>query len=497
MNSPVVDHDHDAEKDSSASLKKHVDVMSCNGNECEFSEREQRKIIHRIDRRLVVTVGVLYCVSLMDRTNLGAASIAGMVTELKLSLLQGSISRYSIITIVFFATYTVFQPPATVIVRYLGPRSFLSAIVVAWGAVMIGMGFAPGYGTMVALRVVLGILEAGFFPSCVYLLSTWYTRFDIGKRYSCFYILGSVASSCAGILAYGIMQLKGREGLNGWRWIFIIEGAITCFLGIVGYWALVDFPDKAHKSWKFLNEREVRFIIDRVNTDRGDAKPESWSLTKFLKGGADIKVWGFAMIFFNTTTVTYSLAYFLPIILTENMGFSTGAAQCLVAPPYAFAAIVMFATGWAGDKYHLRGPVVIFNMLLCLIGLPIMGFHSNSHVRYFGVFLTTAGANSNVPATMSYQANNIRGQWKRAFCSAILVGMGGVGGIAGGFVFRTQDKPGYRPGLYAGIACCLLTLVIVALITLRSWNLNKRADRGELELEYHGDDDQKGFRYTY
>jgi len=87
---------------------------------------------------------------------------------------------------------------------------------------------------------------------------------------------------------------------------------------------------------------------------------------------------------------------------------------------------------------------------------------------------------------MSYQANNIRGQWKRAFCSAILVGMGGVGGIAGGLVFRTQDKPGYRPGLYAGIACCLLTLVIVALITLRSWNLNKRADRGELELEYHG-----------
>ena len=82
MNSPVVDHDHDAEKDSSASLKKHVDVMSCSGNECKFSEREQRKIIHRIDRRLVVTVGVLYCVSLMDRTNLGAASIAGYADEL-------------------------------------------------------------------------------------------------------------------------------------------------------------------------------------------------------------------------------------------------------------------------------------------------------------------------------------------------------------------------------------------------------------------------------
>lgn len=489
---------HDDVEKRDVSLKEDVQSgTSQDDYECEFSPAEQRKIIHRIDRRLVVTVGVLYCVSLMDRTNLSAAAIAGMTAELKLTKLEGTISHYSIVTIVFFATYIVFQPPATVIVRWLGPRNFLSAIVVAWGAVMIGMGFAQNYGALAALRVVLGIMEAGFFPSCVYLLSTWYTRYDIGKRYSCFYILGSLASACAGILAYGLMQLKGREGLNGWRWIFIIEGALTVFLGIVGYWALVDFPDKAHKSWKFLNEREAKFIINRVDQDRGDAKPEPWSLAKFFRGGADIKVWGFAMIFFNTTTVTYALAYFLPIILTENMKFSIGAAQCLVAPPYALAAIVMFTTGWAGDKYHIRGPIIIFNMVLCLIGLPIMGFHSNPNVRYFGVFLTTAGANSNVPATMSYQANNIRGQWKRAFCSAILVGMGGVGGIAGGLIFRVQDKPHYRPGLYACITCCLLTIVIVCLITLRSWSLNKRADRGEIELEYNDEGDQKGFRYTY
>jgi MFS family permease len=96
-----------------------------------------------------------------------------MTVELKLNVLQGSISHYSIVTIVFFASYIVFQPPATVICRYLGPRNFLSVIVVLWGAVMIGMGFADSYGTLAALRVVLGILEAGFFPSCVYLLSTW------------------------------------------------------------------------------------------------------------------------------------------------------------------------------------------------------------------------------------------------------------------------------------------------------------------------------------
>lgn len=92
------------------------------------------------------------------------------------------------------------------------------------------------------------------------------------------------------------MQLNGREGLTGWRWIFIIEGALTIFLGIVGYWALVDFPDKAHKSWKFLNQREAQFIIDSVNHDRGDAKPEPWNMSKFFRAGTDWKIWGYALV---------------------------------------------------------------------------------------------------------------------------------------------------------------------------------------------------------
>jgi predicted MFS family arabinose efflux permease len=259
-------------------------------------------------------------------------------------------------------------------------------------------------------------------------------------------------------------------------------------------------------------------ICARVDADRGDAKPQPFSLAKYLRAGADIKVWAYAMIFFNTTTVTYALAYFLPIILTQNMGFSVGASQCLVAPPYAFAGIVMYVTGWAGDKYRLRGPVIVFNALLCIIGLPIMGFHTSAAVRYFGVFLVTAGANANVPAAMSYQANNIRGQWKRAFCSATFVSFGGIGGIAGSLVFRNEDAPGYRPGLYACIATTLLTILIVGVLSLDFRRLNGKADRGEKELEcdsvsesclmlgvevgceltrFQDDTYEPGFRYTY
>lgn len=82
------------------------------------------------------------------------------------------------------------------------------------------------------------------------------------------------------------------------------------------------------------------------------------------------------------------------------MGFGVGESQCLVAPPYFFAAILMFLTSWLGDKYRMRGPILILNAVVTLVGLPVMGFAKGNAVRYFGVFLTTAGANANIPALM-------------------------------------------------------------------------------------------------
>lgn len=491
----VVPHGKPGSKIGGASETSEASEASQTDSDSDYglSKEEQTNIIRRIDRRLVLTVGAMYCASLMDRTNMGAANIAGMGKELNLID-----NQYNIASLAFFVTYTILQPPSTVLVRAIGPRAHLAAITLLWGGVMIGMGFVKKWQELTALRAVLGLFEAGFFPACVYLLSTWYTRYEVGKRYSVFYIIGCVASAISGILAYGLMQLGGREGLSGWRWIFIIQGTITCALAIAGYWLLVDFPDSNRKSWSFLSLRERQWVVSRVDKDRGDAKVEAFQLHKFLRGAKDWKIWAYAVIFFGTTNTCYALAFALPSILVANMGFSVGAAQCLVAPPYAFAGFVMYGMGWLGDKYHIRGPIILANMLLCLIGLPIMGWASSAAVRYFGVFLVTAGANSNIPTIMSFQANNVRGQWKRAFCSATLIGFGGIGGICGSLVFREQDKAtGYKPGMWTCIACSLLNVILVGVLDLEFLRGNKKADRGDISLE---DDDNSNaatdFRYT-
>jgi sugar phosphate permease len=184
----------------------------------------------------------------------------------------------------------------------------------------------------------------------------------------------------------------------------VFEGIITCVLGVLGYWLLVGFPDDGKTYWGFLTQRETKLIVDKVNADRGDASAAPFSIKAYLAAAKDYKIWLFAMLFFDTTTISYALAYFLPVILKQGLHFNVAMSQCLIAPPYVFAGFVMWVSGWAGDKYHLRGPIIVFNMLLCIIGLPIVGWSTHNATRYFGIFLVTAGANANVPAGKSSQS---------------------------------------------------------------------------------------------
>ncbi|KAJ5500781.1 hypothetical protein N7453_009832 [Penicillium expansum] len=434
----------------------------------EYSLPEQRKIIHRIDRRLILMSGLAYCISMIDRTNLGMAAVAGMTDDLGLAG-----TRYSIMILIFFVPYVLLQPPMTVVTRKVGPRFFLGSIILSWGAILVGMGFSKNWKHMVMTRALLGALEAGmycsntmpshnskndslgYFPGCVYLLSSWYVRYDVQKRFSIFYLFGCVASALAGVLAYGLSQMDGIQGIQGWRWIFIMEGVLSCVVGLLTLFFLVDFPDRAYKSWRFLSEKECAFIVRRINRDRADGDAEPFSMKRFLAPSLDLKIWGFAMIFFS---------------------------------PFGLAAILMLITSWLGDKYRMRGPILAFNALIGIIGLPIMGFAENNAVRYFGVFLAVAGSNANVPASMAYQANNIRGQWTRALSSATLVGFGGIGGIVSSLVFREQDAPIYRLGMWTTIVSVFFSL---GALTIWFRYSNKQADDGKKIIEGSPD-----FRYT-
>jgi hypothetical protein len=170
----------------------------------------------------------------------------------------------------------------------------------------------------------------------------WYTSYELQKRNALWFMIGSATSAFSGILSYGFSQMGGLgsgpswwgthlgaggylPGIAGWRFIFIMEGSLTCGIAFVAYFFIVNFPELSAnpKSWSvpFLNARESALIVAKIENDRLDVIPEEFSVLQYLKHALDLKVLAFATIYGLNTTVTYGIAYFLPVILNSGMGF--------------------------------------------------------------------------------------------------------------------------------------------------------------------------------
>lgn len=449
----------------------------------------EQKIIRKVDIRLLPVLAAIYSVALVDRTNMASAAIAGMMADLKLNI--GN--RYSIALLVFFIPYFIFELPSNLVLRRVGSAVWLSSIAFSWGVVTIGMGFIKDWRILVFCRVLLGFFESGFLPGCVYLISSWYMRYEVQKRLAGFYLLTSLIGGFSSLLAYGLMQMDGIQGLAGWRWILIIEGVITVAIAFLAYLLVIDFPDKLLQRRKpFLTTSQVEIIKTRINRDRDDSKADPITRRIVVHHLSDWKLWVYALMFMNAAVPPYALAYFLPIIL-KGMGYSTGMSQILSSLPYIPAVVVGLSLAWWADKSRLRAPFIALGSLLIISGLSMTAYSSNHAVRYFGVFVTLAGSQNNVPAVLAYQANNIRMNSKRSVGSALQIGFGAIGGVFASTVFREKDAPNYRNGLWATIGCQLMTLLLLVFMTAYFKKKNRQHKEGTLNKPI---EDHSEFTYT-
>jgi MFS family permease len=131
---------------------------------------------------------------------------------------------------------------------------------VGWGVVMTLMGIVQNYHGLLISRLFLGVAEAGLFPGVAYYLTMWYCRHEIQLRQSLFFSAASIAGAFSGLLAFGIAKMDGIGGLEGWRWIFILEGIVTVLVAVLAFFMLHDFPETA----SFLTEEERAFVVYRL-----------------------------------------------------------------------------------------------------------------------------------------------------------------------------------------------------------------------------------------
>ncbi|KAK4942860.1 hypothetical protein LTR10_017436 [Elasticomyces elasticus] len=264
---------------------------------------------------------------------------------------------------------------------------------------------------------------------------------------------GSFLSSFANILCVGLTHIADDPGTNGWKYIFIVQGTITIAIAITAWFLIVDFPEREIQKAKFLSVDEAQVLRARLVRDRGSAEGErvTWRTIKAV--GLDWRVWSLSFIYMAGAAGVYGLLLFLPIVLRRGLGYSQTKSFLLAAPPAALAVIFVLLISIISDKYRIRGPLVILEGALGIIGLCMIGFLDHPTPRYIGSFLGSCGCNGLIVTAASWQQNNIRGDAKRSVLAAIQVSTAGIGGIYSGLVFRQQDAPDFVPGL---VACCAL-----------------------------------------
>jgi len=185
-----------------------------------FTAEEEKKLVRRIDLFLLPTIWLMYLLSYMDRTNIGNAKIAGMADDLNLTS-----DQYSVTLVVFFVGYVIFEAPSNMILVRSRPSRYLPAIMAVWGVLTCCMAAIQSYHHLIVLRVFVGILESGFAPGILLIISSWYKREEQSKRFAVFISAAILSGAFGGLLAGAITGgLEGAHGLRGWRWLFIVEG---------------------------------------------------------------------------------------------------------------------------------------------------------------------------------------------------------------------------------------------------------------------------------
>ncbi|KAH8780044.1 putative nicotinamide mononucleotide transmembrane transporter protein [Diaporthe sp. PMI_573] len=445
-----------------------VDSQSVQVEAAGWDESSTKKLIRKIDVRLIPFLALLYLLSFLDRTNIGNARLDTL--EVDLGMPKTSL-QYNNALGIFFPFYVAAEVPSNMAMKRFRPSIWIPIIMIAWGICTTLMGIVHNYAGLMSARAALGLAEGGLFPGITYYITMWYPRHECGLRMAIFFSAATAAGAFGGLLARGIMEMRGIGGLSGWQWIFILEGILTFFVAISAFKFMYDYPSTA----PFLTVPERKEVTARLKRDRSSLADE-FDLKYFWAALGDWKIWVHMFITIGVYTPLYSYALFLPTIVAD-LGYKNTTAQLLTVPPYFVACIFCIGAGYLADRMKQRGIFMISFMIIAMIGLIMLLASNSSGVKYTGCFFLASGIYPNVPQGVAWNGNNIGGSLKRGVGIAMHVGFGNLGGLIAAYIYLAKDRPTYRPGHATLLGFQAMATCLSIFMTIYLRKENARRDR--------------------
>ncbi len=304
--------------------------------------------------RLLPLIGIGYGLAYMDRINISFASLR-MNQDLHFSA-----TVYGLGAGLFFVGYALCEVPSNLLMLRFGARRWLARIMITWGVLAAGMLVVRTPIEFYAVRFLLGMAEAGFFPGVVYYLTLWFPARMRARAVSRFYIALPLSSTVMGSLAGWLLGLGGRLGLAGWQWLFLLEGLPAALFGLVLLKVLPDGPGDA--GW--LTAQEKAWLQLQLKEDGARARlGHDAGVGEAL---VSPQVWMIGLYFFCALTCNYGYGFSAPAILQAATGWTVSQVGYLVAGFGVAGAAAMLLNGAHSDRTRERG-------LHCVVPCIVMG----------------------------------------------------------------------------------------------------------------------------
>ena len=419
------------------------------------------RVMRKVAWRLSPFLGLLYFINYLDRSNIGFAAPHGMNEALGFDS-----SAYGLASGLFFIGYLILEVPSNLALHRFGARRWIARIMVSWGIVASLMAFVPNAGSMYALRFLLGIAEAGFFPGIILYLTYWFPKRQRAKAVALFMVAVPLSSVIGSPLSAWLISSGHRVlfDLDGWRFMFLIEGIPAIVIGVLCWFYLTDRPHQA----RWLAEDERDWLQREMDTEHEQtARRYHVPLRKSL---TQPRIWALAFVYFGIVYGLYAVGFFLPTIIagfseTFDTNFSILQQGLIVAIPYAFGCVAMVLWSRHGDRTRERVWHVALPAIIGGIAIPIALYLGSPFTTMIAVTVCTMGICAALPTFWPLPTMFLSGAAAAAGI-ALINSIGNTAGFLGPYItgWLTDWTGTEKLGLWVvGIVMVAAGVVAVAL----------------------------------
>jgi ACS family tartrate transporter-like MFS transporter len=414
-------------------------------------DQARQSAIRKAARRLLPFLCLCYMVNFLDRVNVGFAALA-MNEDLGFSP-----SVFGAGAGIFFAGYILFEIPSNLALQKFGARIWIARIMISWGLVASAMALVHNEASFYALRLLLGIAEAGFFPGIILYLTYWFPARERARIVSLFMVAVPLATVIGGPVSGALLELHGLWGLKGWQWLFIIEGLPAVLLGVVVLFFLDDRPEGA----RWLTDEERQALSAMLAAEAKATREVGYASLGQALTRPRVLVLG--LLYFCIAFGLYGIGFWMPQVI-QTFGLTPLKIGFLTAIPYLFAALAMVLWGANSDRTGERIWHVALPLLLAALAFAWSAMTLPLGLTMVALTLATVGIHAVVGTFWSLPTAILTGTGAAAGI-ALVNSMGNLGGFAGPFIVGAirQATGSFNAALWF-LAGALLLGALIALL---------------------------------